>query len=215
MAKADCLGPRGPRRLLGMRAAAALVAITGCGFQPVALTHDASMFDGSVDAHVDVMVDAGFTVADCPTAYDRQAQSVPGSRYRIVTTSATYRLQHADCENDTSGFTHLAAIESVDELSAIRSMLPGPYTYVGGVQLPGQSGPSDNWRWITGTPVTISWALTPRAQPEDGDTMENDAENIVLVAAGGLHDETGIRAYPAICECDGIAIDASLITAIP
>lgn len=199
------------RRLDGMRVATILVTAAGCGFQHGQVPAPDSR---PVDANVGV-VDAAFDTASCPSSYDRGFASSPRSRYRIIAALAPYRTQHIDCADDATGWTHLATIDDAAELSSLIAALPGPYTYVGGVQLPSQPMTAAGWQWLTGAQVTIPWATSPRVQPEDGDMIENDGENITLLAAAGLHDETGVRSYPAICECDGIPIDPSLAAVLP
>lgn len=199
----------GPRTLVAMRVVVLLLTATGCDFQLGQLA-DARPIDAPVGAHDT----REFNNANCPSAYERELAS-SNSRYRVILAPAIYREQHADCADDSTGWTHLATIDDAQELTSLITILPASYTYVGGVQLRDQAMVTAGWRWLDGRPISLSWAASPRAQPEDGDAIEDNAENITLLAAGGLHDETGIRAYSAICECDGVSVDPALAAVIP
>ncbi|MGE0870924.1 MAG: hypothetical protein AB7P03_20325 [Kofleriaceae bacterium] len=142
--------------------------------------------------------------------YSAIAGGQTGSTYRVIATPATFWSHHADCNNDNPGSTHLAALQTSAEGSAVVAIAGGVDIYVGAVQRPGQTDPSNNWDWLTGHHMTFGWAAN---EPEDGvDDVENGEEQLMLLTPT-MHgrDTTGTLLAPAVCECDGLAISGSIV----
>lgn len=222
------------------RLAVVVLAAAGCNFDAATGAVDAPgavdsvvAIDGAVDAPPppidgrpdarpidarppDAMVDAGFTIADCPPSYDRTIAGNPTSRYRYIATATTFAAQHADCNDDHAFWTHLVALDSMAEAMAIGQYNPSSYSYVGAVQMPGQTATNTGWFVFTGTPVTTGWSPQSGGQPDDGDGTESGQEGLAVVAStGNMHDVGGNGSYTAACECDGMPIAATVAPWIP
>src|SRR5688500_13570589 len=127
-----------------------LACASGCGFQHGALGQpiDAALVDGSdvqVDAAIDAELDARVLV--CPGSYALTIANTK-SRYRVITATAAFATQHQDCNNDQTGDTHLASIESASEASDLQTALGASAAtnyYVGAAQKPSQQLTTDGW----------------------------------------------------------------------
>lgn len=213
---------------------AASCALAGCSFTPGAFrappTVDAETADGSVDADspvVDASPDAApdsppvFDPAtDCPAAYTLTIGTSP-TRYRVITSEGPFATQHGDCNDDLVDATHLASPETAVELMDIRTYLaartlaPSRKYYVGTVQLRDQTAVDTGWIvFAGGGPLPGGqWEI---GEPEDAGGGENNAQNVSsLWVDTGLTDSTGNLSYGAICECDGMPIDADAVAALP
>lgn len=130
------------------------------------------------------------------------------SRYRIITTTVRFSVQKDAC---TADGTHLAAIDTLDEMRELRARAQAEATatlrdfYVGVVQDPGSMVVQENWYVVTGEPLDP--ALWADNQPNDGgpDMFEDGQEGVATIDVDrdGLSDNPANLSYGAICECDG------------
>jgi hypothetical protein len=188
------------------RYALILVAVAGCDATwnldhvPEPAARDSHTFDADTD---------------CPASYTLRLH--PGSRYRVSEELATAWAQSDTCNADSSGLTHLVALETTDELAAAQTALGARSMYrwwVGAVQGPTAQTPIDAWIWVTGTPVTMGWATD---EPDDLDFTEtNHQEQFAFIQAdvAGMVDIYGTEMYTALCECDGVPMSAEAATII-
>jgi hypothetical protein len=159
--------------------------------------------------------DAGFSVDQCPVAYDLSFGQVPGSRFRYIQTSAPFATHHADCNDDRPGWTHLVAMNTVEEAQAIGALNMPSYSYVGAAQAPNQTLTHTGWRLFIGGVAGTGWSPVG-TQPDDSDGAEDADETLAVVAStGNMHDVSGQTSYRAVCECDGLPIDPVVATYIP
>lgn len=115
--------------------------------------------------------------------------------------------------------THLVVFDSPTEAAELHAVLTVPF-FVGAVQSQTQSSPSSGWSWLVGGAVTsAAWEL---AQPDDGDGVENDRENLAIdpgTAGGGLRDFDSVSSSSlqaqGLCECDGKPVASSVSSQIP
>ncbi len=220
-----------------VRSAVLLVAVAGCGFSLSAGggtdgstdgPGDGTLDDASPDVMIDVPIDAPidapmldafvFTPALCPPGYDQTTAASAGSRYRVITGTASFATQHADCNNDSVGWTHLAAYDTQAEATAVGAMVSTGFFYVGVVQAPNQTAVAAGWRLFTGPALTTAWSQGGSfAQPEDDEDYVEDGEESLVVSntSGQLYDVSGTSAYRAVCECDGKPIDPAVAAMIP
>lgn len=221
-----------------MQRTVVLVFVASCGFSgKSAGTSDATdtiidaSRDGGVDAAIDAMIDAPvdaaidaplppdafvFTPALCPVTYNLTTAAAPDSRYRVIGTAQPFATQHADCNDDTLGWTHLVVFDSQTEATAVGGMANG-FRYVGLVQAPNQATVGAAWYRLTGGVLVTAWSNNSPQQPEDGeDYAEGNEENLAVASgSGALYDVRGLSSYIAVCECDGAAIDATVATYLP
>lgn len=226
-----------------MRRALLLVAVAGCSFSisggpeatgntdgprdDTVVIADASG-DGAIDAAIDADIDAAidapmidafvFTPSLCPAAYDRTTPSSPGSRYRVITTSAAFAAHHADCNNDHVGWTHLVTFDTQNEAGAVGAMVASGFFYAGIVQAPNQTAINQGWRLFTGGALATAWSQGGSFnQPEDAEDYVEDGEESLVVSntSGLIYDVSGASSYRAACECDGLAIDPTVAAMIP
>jgi hypothetical protein len=159
----------------------------------------------------------------CPIGYE----AVPGlpSRYRWIEDKRTMGEQHRDCADDLPGQTHLAILDTAGERAVLSALHVGSWTWVGLVQLPGQSSASAGWRWLDDTMLNTTlapWADFPNVNREPNDdegfglVFETNEENAaVLDAVDGLVDVRFSNVERAICECDGRGIVPAIGGLIP
>lgn len=179
---------------------------------------DPSTPDAPADAAVDAAPDAFvFMPSFCPVSYDQTSQASPGSRYRVITTSAPFAAQHADCADDHAGWTHLVVFDSQAEAASIGGMVSSGFFYVGVVQAPDQAAVGAGWTKLTGGPIASGWSTANPTQPEDGDEyVENNEENLAVAGGNGrMYDVVGQSAYRAVCECDGVPLDPVVLAYLP
>jgi hypothetical protein len=152
--------------------------------------------------------------SQCPLP-DYNVSVLPaGSRYRLVTISQPPRAMHLDCLDDTDGLTHLAALDSPEELAAVVAKLEqdGEFAvWVGAIQERDQPAPDVGWRWLTGELIDSAAWDVPN-EPNDFVLPENNDENAahLQMMKPGLVDGLSGAKYHALCECDGRAIDPTL-----
>jgi len=208
-----------------VRAIVAFVAcLCGCGFE-----HGQVIDAGRPEDTKGSDAGDGSVGLVCPESY---AVTLPGStsKYRPIVSNDNFWMHDDACNKDAPGDTHLAVIDSTAELAALTTVLEGSVTQptnswylVGCVQAPGQSTPTAMWNWFSGATVPINtniWGIYNSAQqPNDGDGIEDDVENLCILQSsqGKLLDGTGRNAlgYGAVCECDGIATDPTVRARIP
>lgn len=160
--------------------------------------------DGGTDA-------AMFDPGQCPPTYPLRPLLFR-SAYRIVQQSLSAQAQRRDCENDEPGFTHLAAIGSVEEAIYLEGALEDqdvqPGAWIGAVQVRSASSPSAGWIIPDGT--LLPAGLWGSLEPNDGfdGTVEGGNEQYTRLDRGRqyLVDIAPIIDSAAICECDGVAV---------
>ncbi len=216
-----------------MRSPLVVVLLAGCGFElrpggAVDPTGDAAV-DSPMDAPIDARIDgptapppdAPFAPAtDCPAAYSISL-SGQTSRYRVLVTGRRPWEHAADCADDLVGATHLVALDSAAEIAAVQARitattgLPGGQgsAWVGSFQPRMQANDDTGWLKITGGPITPMW---DPGEPNDGDNTENSAENYMMMERNRQSqvDVPGDRSFGAVCECDGLPVDAAAAAAM-
>jgi hypothetical protein len=194
-------------------------ALAGCSFQPAGFgtTTAADAANDTGDAMRD-----GAHALDCPTGYDVTIADST-SQYRIIVTGGDFATQHADCNDDKVGATHLASPETYVEIMELQkqvSMLvtpaPSAQYYVGVVQQPDSPSEAANWFVFSGAALPSDLGVWAPTQPNDDLAGENNEENLgALNALDAMHDATGNYLYGAICECDGRPVDPTIASYIP
>lgn len=152
----------------------------------------------------------------CPAMFD----SFGGTTfYRIINdqnAGKPWKASEMECANFGAGI-HLAVVDNAAEADAIAEHLVINRQYwVGMFQLRGEHDKADDWKWITGGDGIDHWAS---GEPNDGDDgpspivmNENDSDQFaVMNGTGELNDRKETDMRPAICECDGVPVDASLM----
>ncbi|HEY4242112.1 MAG TPA: hypothetical protein VGM88_19975 [Kofleriaceae bacterium] len=210
----------------------ALVLLCGCGFNPNASTVSDAPSDHLPDAAhtpdarppdarqpdapgpVDAMPDGRPTPLDCPSTYTIDVGT--GSLYRNSDddSSSSDRTHHAataynQCNDDSSGVTHLAAIDDAAEVAALLPHLTAGNTYyVGATQQRDQAAP--NVGWIEITDATSFYASWRTGQPDDSNNAENNSQNFAVLSTDGFFDDfDGNTSRSFLCECDDKPIDPS------
>jgi hypothetical protein len=182
---------------------------------------DAGTPDGA-DGASDAAPDAGFVVADdCPATYNISVPSTTAtSRYRVITMSGAFWIHETECAVNLPGATHLASLQTTlerDELASVADAVivgSGAYVYVGAVQKANASNANLGWLAFDGQPLDAAlWANGSPLDGTDGETG-HDAQVALLDTTMGLIDVRGTIQIQAVCECDGIPIDATARTYI-
>jgi len=186
-----------------------LVSLGGCDVllgleQP--LRGDAQVGDGPrADVMRDMAIDAPFDPSMCPADYSITLASTPQSRYRLIATSATISVQHADCKDDRAGATHLIATQTQNEAIDLGNAVGSSpvRVWVGFAQLLTATTPTADWYMLTGEMVPA--AVWDGAEPEDNGGGENGAEQVAFVepVTHKIRDDNPTKTYYAMCECDG------------
>lgn len=140
----------------------------------------------------------------CPASY---TITLPSSRtrYRLINTTAQFWGQHSACNADLPGATHLANLETRQELDELvtAASAGGNEIYLAGVQDPLAVTPDVGWIDFRGKPTPLDqWSI---GQPNDNNDIEPDHEqNILLLhrSDNGLQDRDGSEQNRAVCECD-------------
>jgi hypothetical protein len=162
---------------------------------------DPPMIDAAIDA---------WSPSMCPSSYVI-AIGATMSRYRVIAVSSTFWVQHAACNADLPGQTHLVVLDSMaeaDGLMMYASLRGGGAYYAGVVQDPTANTPGQGWINFDGTPVVQSlWSTN---QPSDANNSEADhAYQVAYFSRFSpyLSDYNG-QGLGAICECDGKPVTA-------
>jgi hypothetical protein len=182
-----------------VRWVALLALLAGCDYV-VGLTE-------RIDAMPDVMADAAFDPADCPTTY----KTVMGAahRYRVHMVDGSYDESSIACLDDLLR-THLAVLDAPLEPTALRNFVETEagaedYFWLGARQDPTAGGVDVGWTWVTGGPIErTAWAMN---EPNDGtDKLETHEEDFARfsIFESKLIDGPGDQMYYALCECDGV-----------
>ena len=195
---------------MSLMRALCIVFVAGCGFQsPAGETGGMSL-----DAN------ASGSDSTCPVNYDL---NIPGpSRYRLIADGHRAWEQSDACDQDMQGMTHLAVIETPQELEDVRTFLKNPGSglatggiWIGAVQRMSATSPRDGWLGFDGADLFNGWGGT---EPNDGlDNNENDHSEQFVVMEKGLSffiDIPGNSTFSALCECDGKPIDSSVATLV-
>jgi hypothetical protein len=170
-----------------------IILIAGCGFHSPAGT--------STDP------DAGGSM--CPVSYSLKIHEP--SRYRVINNGHPAWEQSDACNQDTQGATHLAVIETPEELTNVKTLLmtlgpslDGGGIWIGAVQRMSATSPGDGWLGFDGENLFNGWG---GSEPSDGsDNDENDhSEQFVVMEKGAAYfiDISGNSTFGALCECDG------------
>jgi hypothetical protein len=179
---------------------------------------DALLVDAMADAMADAMIDAPLVV-DAPMCPATYALTIGTSRYRVIATDAVVGTQNTDCNDDQPGRTHLVALDSLGEMTALIPLLgpppPSGQWFVGNFQKASQATTTAGWLLITGGALPAGlWAP---GQPDDlgGATGEDNTQNISSIQSDGLHDNTATITGGGVCECDGKPPDPTVSALVP
>lgn len=191
-----------------------LLVLGACSYSPpsgATADDDGMPPDAEQSNAIDAMVPL-----TCPTTFESYGGT---TFYRILNDTGPGRAWKAsaqECAAEGAGI-HLAVVDDVPEADVIAMHLQGNRQYwVGMVQRRGEHDKADDWFWITGAPGLDHWAM---GQPNDGDdgpspivTAENDSDQFaVITGSGTLDDRKEDTMRPALCECDGKDVDASVV----
>lgn len=127
----------------------------------------------------------------CPVGY------VGG--YRYLAASQPWRTAETDCEDDSTGLTHLVVINNQAELDGINAAIVTD-VWVGVVRNPAPDASGWRWRWVTGGAAMFL--------PWESDQPDNASGNqlvVSLINSTGLLRDVDIGTAtnrPALCECD-------------
>ena len=172
---------------------AALALTSACAFTPAgdgaaatddaAPTTDARSTDGpALDA----------APPPCPAGY------VGG--YRVVSTLQSWRAAEADCEDDTTGLSHLVVIDNAGELAAVNAALAA--LAAGDVWVGVMRDAPMPWVWRAVTGGNASYLPWETGQPDD---QSGDQQVVSLMRASGLLRDVSTGSSTnraALCECD-------------
>jgi len=202
--------------------AIALVS-SGCQFTHGALpAMDASAPSDGDRAGSDTKLDARpfDPLTDCPGAYDVTLPPSP-SRYRVITTVATFWVQDPICNSDAPGLTHAIVLDSMTEVTDLEAHLDATQVleryFIGGVQSPTATTPVADWIAFDGSPLLQTAWHTPESEPDDlepGNLVENQQQQLAIFdrRLTHLHDATGPGPYGIVCECDGVPVHPKATT---
>lgn len=179
---------------------AALALTSACAFTPAgdgaaatdAATDDAApATDGrTVDAGIDARpIDAP---PPCPATY------VGG--YRLVATAQSWRAAEADCEDDSTGLTHLVVIDDATELATVNAALTA--AAAGDVWVGVMRDAPMPWVWRVVTGGNASYLPWEPTQP---DNQSGDQQVVTLMRTSGLLRDVSTGSSTdraALCECD-------------
>lgn len=193
------------------RRLAALAILGACSFQHGAsalggdgnagggdAARDAGRMDALGDsAHLaDASHDAPAMPLACPSGYTLTAPLVTLSLYRSVTASTDWASAEADCENDAAPgqpSTHLIVLDDVAERS-------WAYSTTTSDQWAGESD-----RIVEGVYLPVTDQLVFYANPNGN----NPGLDCVIIKQLDTSAENCNTGHPYLCECDGLAADAS------
>jgi len=182
-------------RLLG-----AIAFVAGCSFRHGVGTGpgDGPPGDARKDAPGDVLGGDGDTASlACPGTYALHDAARPMSFYRWVSASGSWGSAEALCENDASPTTRPAHLIVLDD-DAER------------VWAFAQNN-SDQWVGMTDNRHEGEWlAVTDQASPYVGNASGNLANKDCMILNTNETVAEGCSiTHPYLCECDGLAADAS------
>lgn len=149
----------------------------------------------------DAGLDAGPNA--CPPAYTTTITAT-STRYRLVTTPATWTTAAANCADDLAGApfqTHLAVLTSSTELSQVNATNLNAAVWIGLTDRITDGA----FQWVTAEPTTFPPATgTPWNTGEPNQAAEHDCVEMKLADLSALPC-TELRPY--FCECDAFAND--------
>ncbi len=182
-----------------------LVSLAGCTFTPAGSSLDPGDDDGAVpdapvaaDAATDAATDAAIDARPidapppCPGSY------VAG--YRLITTAQSWRTAEADCEDDTTGLSHLVVIDDATELAAVNAALAT--AAAGDVWVGVMRDAPEPWVWRVVTGGNASFLPWEAGQP---DNQSRDQQVVSLIRSSGLLRDVSTGSSvnrAALCECD-------------
>jgi hypothetical protein len=190
--------------------------LAGCGFQSQAAAPDAASTELP---EPDAPLVIGFDYARCPASYNA---ALPGpTRYRLLI-DGHRAWEHSDaCNLDVPGATHLAVVDTTDELAAMVAFLAQANgiahdgIWLGGVQRRTALQPGEAWIGFDDSPLPVE--LWDRNEPNDGGGTETDhLEQFTMLehAHTALTDVNGSVNSGALCECDGVPLNADVVATI-
>jgi len=158
---------------------------------------------------VDAATGPTFDTAVCPTKFAYTIPARPHARYaRIdpVGLGGTAITLARTCMYERMGATHGANVTTKEVAAqlalAINPSAPGGRVYIGLVQDPTATAATAGLVNYDGTPAVL--ALFPTDEPNDGDLVENHAEDWgELLDFGFVNDTTSTEGWSLLCECDG------------
>lgn len=191
-----------------------IAVIAGCGFQAQPAADEVPTVSSP---------DSGaFDPAKCPASYS--ITTLPGtSHYRLILEGHSIWDQSTACAADLPNATHLAVLNTLDEIKAAAQVvntapatLAGGAAWLGAVQLRAATQPDQSWIWFDGTPLTGNWSP---GEPNDGGGGGGEAdhrEQFVRLQKTRTYftDQGGGDSYGALCECDGVPIAQTAVDAI-
>jgi hypothetical protein len=157
------------------------------------------------DAGLDAPIDA--TPLACPPTY---VLARPGStsRYRFVTTAASWTTAEADCEDDRTApgaHTHLAVLADDAERVAVNGF--AAVATIAWIGL-GDAATEGTFLWVTEEPIPAYPPATGSPWAASNPTGSAFFNCVEMTAAGSLDDQfclTTTHSY--YCECDAFAAD--------
>ena len=146
--------------------------------------------DGGVDAKHDAPVDSS---NHCAGGYNAISNGTAGHRYKLITTTDTWQVQHDAC---LGPFSYLAIPDDATELAALDALAGSIALYWVGVDDIATEG---TFLTVKNVPATfLPWQ--PPA-PDDAPPGEDCVEAITAVAMFN-DDRCNNTQLAAICECD-------------
>jgi hypothetical protein len=176
------------------------IASVGCGFHAPA---QSAPVDSRTDTPpIEIPSDGAIDASSRPCPVD--FTSIGTSRYRHVTTVATWEAARTSCRNQTNELTpsiHLVVFSNDQERAAVRTAFPNSKLWIG----LSDRVMTNVWRWVTAEdngaypPTTGSpWKA---GQPNDGGSGEEDC--VVMENSGELDDRSCSNdTEQFLCECD-------------
>lgn len=155
----------------------------------------------NVDGGVDGMLTDGMTedgmVGNCPSSYT----GAGAHKYRVITASADWGAQVADCGNDTAGTnTYLASPDDQTELTAIIAAAAQARIWVGI-----NDASEGVYAKTGGGTIPMSDTMWDASEPDDNPVGGGGGPGDCVSAgmtSGKLADDACGATYPAVCECE-------------
>lgn len=207
-----------PRAVLGL-----LACVAACSFVPTGLAEDPSADggptpidggppgdDGALPDTPPIAVDA--RVIDAPPPID----AAPGcvnyvAGYRYIATHQTWREAELDCEDDSTGRSHLAVIDNSIEMIVLQNALVGTEDamWIGVLRDRSSTTNPQSWQWRHVTGGNAGYLPWATGEPDNATT---DGFVVRLGKSAGRYYDRSVEdaTLPALCECDNQpAVDAN------